>query len=379
MSTETERRELIRPDATVAYWTSGPERAPVVVLLHGATLDHHAWAPQAAALTGRYRVVLPDLRGHGESEMADEFRFGDVVADIEALLDEVATDAPLAIGGLSLGGNIAQEIVYRRPGKVDALVVADATCNTAPRHPLAAPLTVAVLSTMALTSRGRFLQRAATVTSAHEDVRRYVLDANAERSPQEVLQILTSLLDHALRPDPDYRLPVPTLLLHGAQDRVGDIVSGTRAWAGRDPMAEYVVVPDAGHASNLDNPAAFTDALAAFLDRVLEDRDDLHEAQAGALPAPRDDAPVDRPAHESSRRPADGPAVGPADRRAEGATEGPAAGPPDPPTGDGPRLPRPAERAADGQPWSRRLSEVVRAIGRWLRTTAAGRDRGPGF
>ncbi len=311
MSTETERRELIRPDATVAYWTSGPERAPVVVLLHGATLDHHAWAPQAAALTGRYRVVVPDLRGHGESEMADEFRFGDVVADIEALLDDVATDTPLAIGGLSLGGNIAQEIVYRRPGRVDALVVADATCNTAPRHPLAAPLTVAVLSTMALTSRGRFLQRAATVTSANEDVRRYVLDANAERSPQEVLQILTSLLDHALRPDPDYRLPVPTLLLHGAQDHVGDIVTGTRAWAARDPMAEYVVVPDAGHASNLDNPAAFTDALAAFLDRVLEDIDDPHVPQARALPAPHGDAPADRPAPESSDGPTERPAEGP--------------------------------------------------------------------
>ena len=42
MSTDTERRELVRPGATIAYWVSGPEKAPVVVLLHGATLDHHA-------------------------------------------------------------------------------------------------------------------------------------------------------------------------------------------------------------------------------------------------------------------------------------------------------------------------------------------------
>jgi len=43
MSTDTERRELVRPGATIAYWVSGPRRAPVVVLLHGATLDHQAW------------------------------------------------------------------------------------------------------------------------------------------------------------------------------------------------------------------------------------------------------------------------------------------------------------------------------------------------
>ena len=76
------------------------------------------------------------------------------------------------------------------------------------------------------------------------------------------------LLQTALHADRDYRLPVPTLLLHGDADRVGDIVDSTRAWAARDDRAEYVVVPDAGHASNQDNPAAFNTALLAFLDRV---------------------------------------------------------------------------------------------------------------
>ncbi len=269
MSPDTERRELIRPDATIAYWLSGPPEAPTVVLLHGATVDHHSWDAQAARLATRYRVVAPDLRGHGESSSADAFRFEDVVADVLALLDGVDTDAPLALVGLSLGGNIAQEIVYRAPDRVAALVVADATCNTAPRHPLAAPLTVAMLSTMALTGRKRFMQRAAAVTSLREDVRRYLVGANADRSPREVVQILTSLVEDALHPDPDYRLPVPTLLLHGAKDRVGDIVAGTRAWAERDPGVEYAEIPDAGHASNQDNPDAFTAELTTFLDRVL--------------------------------------------------------------------------------------------------------------
>ena len=269
MSTDTERRELVRPDATIAYWVSGPRRAPVVVLLHGATLDHQAWDDQVDGLAPRYRVVVPDLRGHGESRLDEDFRFDDAVDDIAALLDEVDTGTPVVLGGLSLGGNIAQEIVYRDPGRVDALVVADSTCNTAARHPLAAPLTIATLSAMALSGRERFMQHAAAVTSPRDDVRRYVLEANDDRTSTEVVQILASLLNDGLHPEPAYRLPVPTLLLVGADDRVGDIVAGGAEWAARDPLVEHVVIPGAGHASNQDNPAAFTAAVAAFLDRVV--------------------------------------------------------------------------------------------------------------
>ena len=269
MSTDTERRELVRPGATIAYWVSGPERAPVVVLLHGATLDHQAWNVQVDDLAARYRVVVPDLRGHGESPLTGAFRFDDAVDDIAALLDEVDTGAPLVLGGLSLGGNIAQEIVYRDAGRVDALIVADSTCNTATRHPLAASLTIAALSTMLLGGRERFMQRAAAATSPRDDVQRYVLDVNEDRMAFEVVQILASLLEDALHPDPEYRLPVPTLLIHGADDRIGDIVAGSGEWAARDPQVEHVVLTGAGHASNQDDPAAFTAAVRAFLGRVL--------------------------------------------------------------------------------------------------------------
>jgi pimeloyl-ACP methyl ester carboxylesterase len=45
------QRELIRPDATIRYWTGGPDTAPTLMLLHGATLDHQAWDPQVDTLT----------------------------------------------------------------------------------------------------------------------------------------------------------------------------------------------------------------------------------------------------------------------------------------------------------------------------------------
>ena len=269
MSTDTERRELIRPGATIAYWVSGPERAPVVLLLHGATLDHRAWDAQVDELTPQYRVVVPDLRGHGESTLEGVFRFDDAVDDVAALLDAVDTGAPIALGGLSLGGNIAQEIVYRSPELVDALVVADSTCNTASRHPLEAAWAIAALASLGMTSRETFLQRAAAATAQDAAVQQYVLDVNAHRSNRDATQIVASMLVSGLHADPDYRLPIPTLLVHGDGDGMGDIVEGTRAWAEREPLGLYVTIPNAGHASNQDNPEAFNAELAAFLEREL--------------------------------------------------------------------------------------------------------------
>ena len=192
-----------------------------MVFLHGATLDHHAWDPQVNVLREHYRTVAVDLRGHGESTMdARRFDFNAAVDDVTALLHRLRA-APVALVGLSLGGNIAQEIVYRSPELVDALVVADSTCNTASRHPLEAAWAIAALASLGMTSRETFLQRAAAATAQDAAVQQYVLDVNAHRSNRDATQIVASMLASGLHADPDYRLPIPTLLVHGDGDRDG--------------------------------------------------------------------------------------------------------------------------------------------------------------
>jgi pimeloyl-ACP methyl ester carboxylesterase len=264
-----ERHELLRANATTRYWTDGDAGDPALVFLHGATLDHRSWDPQVEALHSRYRVVVPDLRGHGESAAPEPFAFASAVDDVVTLLDELGLER-VGLVGLSLGGNIAQEIVHRDPGRVAALVVADSTCNTAARHALQAPMSIAALSGLGLMGREAFLQATANVTAQNAEVQRYVREVNRTRSTRSSLQILTAMLSEALRPGEDYRLPIPSLLMHGDGDQLGDIVAGTRAWATREPLAEYVAVPHARHASNQDNPQAFNAALISFLDRVVE-------------------------------------------------------------------------------------------------------------
>jgi 3-oxoadipate enol-lactonase len=267
---------LVRPDSTIRYWIGGCEGA-TVVFLHGATLDHHSWAPQTDALRDRHRVVALDLRGHGAS--TGRFDFDAAVEDVLALVEQLPARRVVLVG-LSLGANIAQEVIRRQPDRVLALVAADTTCNTATRHPLAATFTIAAVQSQAALAGDGFARQAARATATDPQVQQYVMDVNAHRSNSETVDILTSLLTTGLRPQPGYRLPVPTLLVRGHHDHIGDIATSMRGWAEREPLARYAVIPEAGHVSNLDNPDHFTRLLTAFIDEVA------HPARNLAAPIP---------------------------------------------------------------------------------------------
>src|SRR5271169_7092255 len=111
-------------DAEIVYWLLG-DGSPVV-LLHPFPANHEFWLPVAEALATRYRVVLPDLRGHGESGV------GEGPATMEKHADDVARvmddadvgRAPLI--GVSIGGYLLFEFWRRHRGRVAALGL----CNT---------------------------------------------------------------------------------------------------------------------------------------------------------------------------------------------------------------------------------------------------------
>ncbi len=186
VSPVAERRELIRPGATLGYRLDGPDGAPTVVLLHGATLDGHAWDAQVAALRARYRLVVPDLRGHGTSERtagSPSTTPSPTSSPCSTSWGWTSVGVPVALVGLSLGGNIAQEVAYRDPGAAVRAGGRRLHLQHRGAAPAAAPLTFATLSTMALGGREQFLRQAAAATSPYEDVRHYVLETNEDRTP----------------------------------------------------------------------------------------------------------------------------------------------------------------------------------------------------
>jgi lipase len=101
--------------------TWGDERAPAVVCLHGVTSWGGHFASLAQALARDYRVLAPDLLGHGASPREPPWRLDDHLDAVEGALG----DAPRAWIGHSFGGRLAFEHAARRPGSVDALVLLD--------------------------------------------------------------------------------------------------------------------------------------------------------------------------------------------------------------------------------------------------------------
>src|ERR1700722_1799719 len=109
-----------RGDAVeLAYDEAGT--GPVVVLIHGHPFNRSMWAPQLAALAGRYRVIAPDLRGYGGSPVTPgTVPMSQLAADVTGLLDRLGVSRA-ALVGLSMGGLVAMELALADPARWWAL------------------------------------------------------------------------------------------------------------------------------------------------------------------------------------------------------------------------------------------------------------------
>ena len=107
----------------MAYDVAGS--GPSVVLLHGYPFNRSMWREQTEALSANYRVITPDLRGHGETSVTPEpATMEEMARDVIALLDELGIER-VTLGGLSMGGYVALALYRRFPLRVRALILAD--------------------------------------------------------------------------------------------------------------------------------------------------------------------------------------------------------------------------------------------------------------
>jgi 3-oxoadipate enol-lactonase len=101
----------------------GSATGPTFVLLHSLGLDREVWSSVALRLSRSARVVVPDLPGHGADAAAQPLRSIREAADqVVELLDSLAIDQSI-VGGISMGGAIAQEVALRHPSRVSALAL----------------------------------------------------------------------------------------------------------------------------------------------------------------------------------------------------------------------------------------------------------------
>jgi 3-oxoadipate enol-lactonase len=250
------------------YQDEGP--GPVVVLLHGFPLDSTMWEYQLGALGSVYRVIAPDLRGHGKSSAPEGIYTMDAMADdVIETLDSLGIIVPVALGGLSMGGYVALSLIARYPARIRALMLMDTragadTPETAKaRHDMAALVEHDESAEPVVTTMLPKLFSSTTRQNRPEIVAR-VGEQMSRTSPRGVAGTLRGL---AIRPDRTAdlgRIRVPTLVIAGQDDALIPI-DESRRMASAIAAAQILEVPNAGHLAPLEQPETVNDALLRFL------------------------------------------------------------------------------------------------------------------
>ncbi|MDT0473250.1 alpha/beta hydrolase [Streptomyces sp. DSM 41014] len=103
----------------------GPVGAPAILLVHGWGGDGREWSPHAETLAGRFRVVVPDLRGHGRSTVPAQGNTPTEMADDLAVLTRDLAAGPVIAVGHSMGGQVVNLLAVRHPHAVRSVVALD--------------------------------------------------------------------------------------------------------------------------------------------------------------------------------------------------------------------------------------------------------------
>ncbi len=262
---------------TRIYYESFGAGEPLLLIM-GLGGTTHGWGMQIPVLAPHYRVIALDNRGVGRSDKPDRpYSIEAFADDAAAVLAAAGVSGPAHVLGASMGGLIAQELYHRHPQRVASLTLACSGVGLT--DPKAVPADAEV---------GRVL-----LQNREDQDPRQRLEAMIELfyHPQyrtRVPDLVERLLKfHEQLPQPAYAyrrqleacfthrplsprlaaIAVPTLILHGADDRIWPVANAERLAEGI-AEARLTVIPDSGHLFMVEKPQAFNRAVLEFLSDV---------------------------------------------------------------------------------------------------------------
>lgn len=268
------------PDApSIALASDDEGSGPALVLLHGGWLSAESWAGQTERFSEEYRVIAPDLRGHGRTGSTDVRRYSIdlLAADVDALLSELGVDA-CVLCGLSLGSMVAQAYAARYPERVRGLLLAGAV-RTFPPVPVP-PAMKGLLSPLPMLGGSLTLYGSgATFRSLLASIRPLTGGPWLARDPgvrNAALETIGTMPEGEFRktfaalyrfdpPELD-GLSIPARIVYG--DGEAPPVKRQSERLARTLDCAVHEIPDAAHLVNQDNPRKFNEVLSELLDEV---------------------------------------------------------------------------------------------------------------
>lgn len=253
------------PDLRLHYRDDGPRDAPALVLLHALGLDGGLFDPLLPLLPAGLRIIRPDMRGHGQTDVPDPpYAMGALIRDLERLLDHLSLRDTVVLG-LSIGGMIAQGLAVKRLDLVRGLILS----NTAARIGIAPHWQARIeavnaggMAAIAEATLDRWFGRPFRATEAAEPFRQQLLACN----PQGWAGCAAAVAGTDFY-QTTATLTLPTLVIAGADDgsTPPDLVRETAELIrGHD----WALMRGVGHLPMVEKPAEFTALLDTFLARI---------------------------------------------------------------------------------------------------------------
>jgi pimeloyl-ACP methyl ester carboxylesterase len=250
--------KLNRDGVNIYYEVHGS--GPPLLLTHGYSSTSAMWQGQIAALSKQHKLILWDMRGHGQSDYPDDaaaYSEALTVGDMTALLDEAGANSAI-VGGLSLGGYMSLAFYRAHPERVRALLIIDTGPGFKKDEARDA------WNKRAHETGDRFEREGLEGLKLASRERSSVVHRDASGLARAARGMLTQRDAGVIETLP--HIKVPALVVVGADDT--PFLAASDYMAAKIPGAQKAVIPAAGHAANIDQPQAFIDAVLPFLDSL---------------------------------------------------------------------------------------------------------------
>jgi 3-oxoadipate enol-lactonase len=255
-------------DTNLAVLRSGHRGYPLL-LVHGFPLNHSQWRPQFDFFADHCRVIDPDLRGFGASDVSPgTVTLEQMADDLHDLLGALEIREKVIFCGLSMGGYVAWQFWRKYKEQVLAMIVCDT--RTAPDTPEGAAgrrqLAARILAEGSTVAADAMLPKLFAADTQQK--KPYLIDrARQMIARNQPAGLAAALEGMAVRPDARgivESIDVPSLVIVGQHDAV-TTVHEMRQMADAIPNAACVIVPSAGHLAPLENPFVANEAIAKFI------------------------------------------------------------------------------------------------------------------
>jgi pimeloyl-ACP methyl ester carboxylesterase len=250
-----------------------PQEKICILFIHGFPYDHHMWDNQVIELKQYFNCITYDIRGLGASPPGEgQFTLESFVDDVEEIIYELKLHKPV-LCGLSMGGYITLRTVERMESKLGGLILCDTKSEAdANEGKLKRAESIKKINSEGLQSFiNGFVPGCFSDTSVINKTKEYieVLYRSLNSNPAGVKGCILAMQGRTDTTSYLQHIRIPTLVICGEEDKLTP-PELMKKMADKIKNSEFVIVPNAGHMSPIENPDFFNNALLNFLNKYFK-------------------------------------------------------------------------------------------------------------